>query len=58
MVAQPWDFDIRHCQYLPQHLTKCRGQKSFPFQQMRFVLGWEPKPKLDDGLEAWLKGYR
>ena len=34
------------------------GAKKFSFWQMRFMLGWGPKPKLDDGLEARLKGYR
>ena len=38
-------------------LTLCRGQKSFSFQQMRFLLGWGPKPKLDDELKVRPKGY-
>ena len=30
------------------HMTRA---KRFSFRQMRFVLGWGPKPKLDDGLD-------
>ena len=33
------------------------GAKKFSFRQMRFILGWGPKPKLDDGLDARPKGY-
>ena len=28
------------------------GVEKFSLQQMRFMLGWGPKSKLDDGLEA------
>ena len=31
------------------------GAKKYYFQQMRFVLSWGPKPKLDNGFEARLK---
>ena len=34
------------------------GVEKFSFWQIRFVLGWGPRSKLDDGLEAWPKGYR
>jgi len=34
------------------------GVEKFYFQQMRFMLGWGPKLKLDDELEARPNGYR
>ena len=34
------------------------GVKKFSFQQIRFILGWRSKPKLNDGLDARPKGYR
>ena len=39
-------------------IAKMSRAKKFSFQQMRFMLGWGSKLKLDDGLEARLKGYR
>jgi len=40
------------------HYYILSGAEKSSFQQMRFVLGWGPKPKLDNGLEARPKGYR
>ena len=34
------------------------GAEKFSFRQMGFVLGWGPRPKLDNGLKARPKGYR
>ena len=31
--------------------------KSFSFQQIRFILGWRSKSKLNDELDTWPKGY-
>ena len=44
-------------QLLNLSYNDCRGAKKFPFRQMRFMLGWGSKSKLDNGLDAWPKGY-
>ena len=31
------------------------GAKKFSFRQIRFILGWRSKLKLNDGLNAWAK---
>ena len=33
------------------------GAKNFSFRQIRFILGWRSKPKLNDGLDVRPKGY-
>ena len=34
------------------------GVKKILFRQMRFMLGWGPKSKLDNGLQVQPKGYQ
>ena len=39
-------------------VAKMSGAKKFSFRQIRFIFGWRSKPKLNDGLDVWPKGYR